>query len=145
MGTTPFEAAGEPRVVLRVTLPNALDQPPLMLAVRGVPPDDLAGWVSRHEDTITPSAAASSPPDAEIRVRAGARRSRSKNPATAAVDHPVRLLSVRPAVVAAARQAGLALACYTVDDPVEAARLFAAGVDAVFTDRPDRVWVDEGP
>jgi len=46
---------------------------------------------------------------------------------------------VRPAIVATARQARLALACYTVDDPDEAARLFAAGVAAVFTDRPDLV------
>jgi glycerophosphoryl diester phosphodiesterase len=51
---------------------------------------------------------------------------------------------VRAAVVAAARQAGLALACYTVDDPGAAARLFAAGVNAVFTDRPDRVRADRG-
>jgi glycerophosphoryl diester phosphodiesterase len=51
---------------------------------------------------------------------------------------------VRAAVVAAARQAGLALACYTVDDPGAAAKLFAAGVDAVFTDRPDRGRADRG-
>lgn len=43
-----------------------------------------------------------------------------------------------PAAVAAVRAAGLAIACYTVDDPQEAARLFALGVAAVFTDRPDR-------
>jgi len=49
---------------------------------------------------------------------------------------------VRPPIISATRQAGLALACYTVDDPGEAARLFAAGVDAVFTDRPDRVPAD---
>jgi glycerophosphoryl diester phosphodiesterase len=49
---------------------------------------------------------------------------------------------VRPGVVATARQAGLGLACYTVDDPGAAAKLFAAGVDAVFTDRPDRVRTD---
>ena len=49
---------------------------------------------------------------------------------------------VRPPIIDAARRAGLALACYTVDDPDEAARLFAAGVDAVFTDRPDRVRAD---
>jgi len=46
---------------------------------------------------------------------------------------------VRPPVINAVRWAGLALACYTVDDPDEAARLFAAGVAAVFTDRPDLV------
>lgn len=49
---------------------------------------------------------------------------------------------VGPAVVATARRAGVGLACYTVDDPGQAARLFAAGVDALFTDRPDRVRAD---
>ncbi len=43
---------------------------------------------------------------------------------------------------AAARRvkaAGLALRCYTVNDPAIAKRLFAWGVDAVFTDCPDRM------
>ena len=44
--------------------------------------------------------------------------------------------------IAAVRQAGFALACYTVNDPGEAERLFAAGVDAIFTDRPDRIRAD---
>jgi glycerophosphoryl diester phosphodiesterase len=44
-----------------------------------------------------------------------------------------------PADIAAVHQAGFALACYTVNDPDEAERLFAAGVDAIFTDRPDRI------
>lgn len=36
-----------------------------------------------------------------------------------------------------ARGAGLPVAVYTVNDPAEAARLFAWGVDSLFTDRPD--------
>ena len=44
--------------------------------------------------------------------------------------------------IAAVRQAGFALACYTVNDPGEAEWLFAAGVDAIFTDRPDRNRAD---
>ena len=38
------------------------------------------------------------------------------------------------------RAAGLPLACYTVNRRDEAARLFAVGVSAVFTDRPD-LWL----
>lgn len=34
---------------------------------------------------------------------------------------------------------GLPLACFTVDRPDEAERLYALGVSAVFTDRPDRL------
>jgi len=41
---------------------------------------------------------------------------------------------------AAVRAAGLPLACYTVDRRDDAARLFAMGVNAVFTDRPD-LWL----
>lgn len=37
------------------------------------------------------------------------------------------------------KDAGLALRCYTVNDPDRAKRLFAWGVDAVFTDCPDRI------
>ncbi len=36
-----------------------------------------------------------------------------------------------------ARQAGLPILCYTVNDPARARQLFAWGVNAVFTDRPD--------
>jgi glycerophosphoryl diester phosphodiesterase len=39
----------------------------------------------------------------------------------------------------AVRDAGFALACYTVNRRDEAERLFALGADAVFTDRPD-LW-----
>ncbi len=35
------------------------------------------------------------------------------------------------------RSAGVELACYTVNDPQAAQRLYAAGVAAVFSDRPD--------
>ena len=41
--------------------------------------------------------------------------------------------------IAVAHAAGLAIACYTVNDPVEAQRLLAAGVDAIFTDRLDLI------
>lgn len=41
--------------------------------------------------------------------------------------------------LAAVRDAGLPLACYTVNRRDEADRLFAMGVSAVFTDRPD-LW-----
>lgn len=37
------------------------------------------------------------------------------------------------------KQAGLGLRCYTVNDPALAQRLFDWGVDAVFTDCPDRI------
>lgn len=39
--------------------------------------------------------------------------------------------------VSEVRQSGLPLACYTVNDPARARELFALGVVAVFTDRPD--------
>ena len=39
--------------------------------------------------------------------------------------------------VAIARQAGRPVLCYTVNDPARARQLFAWGVSAVFTDRPD--------
>ena len=37
------------------------------------------------------------------------------------------------------RRAGYWLLCYTVNDPGVARRLFAWGVDAIFTDRPDLI------
>ena len=40
---------------------------------------------------------------------------------------------------AAAHEAGLAIACYTVNDPAEAQRLLSSGVDAIFTDRLDLI------
>ena len=39
--------------------------------------------------------------------------------------------------IGAVRSAGFRLVVYTVNDPARAARLLAAGVDAVITDRPD--------
>jgi glycerophosphoryl diester phosphodiesterase len=41
--------------------------------------------------------------------------------------------------IAIVREAGLAVACYTVNHYAEAERLLAAGATAVFTDRPD-LW-----
>ena len=42
-----------------------------------------------------------------------------------------------PAFVERARRRGRRVAVYTVNDRAEAERLFEAGVDAVFSDRPD--------
>ena len=47
--------------------------------------------------------------------------------------------ALAPEAAAAVRDAGFPLACYTVNRRDEAERLFAAGVSAVFTDRPD-LW-----
>ena len=47
--------------------------------------------------------------------------------------------SMTPAALQAVREAGIPLACYTVNRRDEAERLFALGVSAVFTDRPD-LW-----
>lgn len=44
-------------------------------------------------------------------------------------------------VAQAVRAAGFPLACYTVNRRDEAERLFALGVSAIFTDRPD-LWVE---
>jgi len=41
--------------------------------------------------------------------------------------------------VAAVRQAGLRMVCYTVNDPLRAQMLDEWGVDCVITDRPDIV------
>ncbi|BAL23457.1 glycerophosphodiester phosphodiesterase [Azoarcus sp. KH32C] len=47
--------------------------------------------------------------------------------------------SLDHATVAAVRQAGLRMACYTVNDPLQAQTLSKWGVDCVITDRPDIV------
>ena len=44
-----------------------------------------------------------------------------------------------PRSIDAVKSAGFGLAVYTVNDPARAARLLGAGVDAVITDRPDRL------
>ena len=41
------------------------------------------------------------------------------------------------------RAAGLTIACYTVNERDRAMALYAAGVAAVFTDRPDLFVADE--
>jgi glycerophosphoryl diester phosphodiesterase len=46
------------------------------------------------------------------------------------------------ASIAAARNAGLAYACYTVNDCADARKWLAAGAAAVFTDRPDLLRPD---
>ncbi len=48
-----------------------------------------------------------------------------------------------PASIGAVCRAGLACACYTVNDRVEARQLRTAGVSAIFTDRPDLWRPDE--
>ena len=53
--------------------------------------------------------------------------------ATLNIDHK----PLDAAKVAIARQAGRPVLCYTVNDPARARQLFAWGVTAVFTDRPD--------
>lgn len=45
--------------------------------------------------------------------------------------------------IAAVREVGLVVACYTVNDRDEAERLLACGVSAVFTDCPD-LWAAKG-
>lgn len=47
-----------------------------------------------------------------------------------------------PALIAALADAGVPVACYTVNGRDQAAALFAAGAVAIFTDRPDR-WAPE--
>ncbi len=44
--------------------------------------------------------------------------------------------------IAIARQAGRPVLCYTVNDPARAQQLFAWGVTAVFTDRPDALLAE---
>ncbi len=51
--------------------------------------------------------------------------------------------SAGPEAIAVVREAGLAVACYTVNDRDEAERLLASGVSAVFTDYPD-LWPATG-
>jgi len=51
---------------------------------------------------------------------------------------------LRPTGVAAIREAGLAVAVYTVDDPRRAKEMWSWGVDAIITDRPDLIHVEEG-
>ena len=46
---------------------------------------------------------------------------------------------VTEASVAFCREAGLSVSCWTVDDDAEMRRLIALGVDAILTDRPDRL------
>lgn len=46
---------------------------------------------------------------------------------------------VTPETVTLARQLNLSVSCWTVDEPDEMRRLAALGVDAILTDRPDRL------
>jgi glycerophosphoryl diester phosphodiesterase len=50
-----------------------------------------------------------------------------------------RASKIGPAEVAVAHDAGLAIACYTVNDAAEAQRQLSSGVDAIFTDRIDLI------
>lgn len=49
--------------------------------------------------------------------------------------------AITAAGIRAVRDAGVPLACYTVNRRDEAGRLFALGVSAIFSDRPD-LWVE---
>lgn len=53
-----------------------------------------------------------------------------------------RAADADPAAIAAVAATGVPLACFTVNRRDEAARLFATGAAAVFTDRPD-LWLPE--
>lgn len=46
---------------------------------------------------------------------------------------------VTPAAMAFCREAGLSVSCWTVDEEAEMRRLAELGVDAILTDRPDRL------
>lgn len=61
----------------------------------------------------------------------------------AAVGVHLNAAKVKPAQLAALREAGLRVACYTVNRREDVATLFSLGVDAVFTDRPDRWSAEE--
>lgn len=67
-----------------------------------------------------------------------------------AAQVPVRsrgLTIVRPAVIEAAHQRGIALHVWTIDDPGEMHRLLDMGVDGIMTDRPQalrQVMTDRG-
>lgn len=52
--------------------------------------------------------------------------------------HPSRVVTT-PLLVQRCREAGLALRCWTVDDPVEMARFMAMGVDGIVSDVPGLV------
>lgn len=63
--------------------------------------------------------------------------------ATGAIGVHLEAVRFDPGDGAALRAAGLAVACYTVNDRAMAMALHAAGVAAVFTDRPDLFAADE--
>jgi glycerophosphoryl diester phosphodiesterase len=65
-------------------------------------------------------------------------RNRMEEARARALHSSARALTAEAA--AALRAAGLPLACYTVNRRDDAERLFAMGVSAVFTDRPD-LWL----
>jgi glycerophosphoryl diester phosphodiesterase len=65
-------------------------------------------------------------------------RQRMAEAGALALHSSARALTVE--VMAEVREAGFPLACYTVNRRDDAERLFAMGVSAVFTDRPD-LWL----
>jgi glycerophosphoryl diester phosphodiesterase len=80
-------------------------------------------------------------------VLARARLARVYSPPFDALQVPVSqgsLTIVTPAVVAAARERGVALQVWTVNERDEMDRLLAMGVDGLITDRPDRALVALG-
>ena len=79
-------------------------------------------------------------PRSIARLRMSATRLRSRPRSVPCVQVPVRLGRVRivdERFVAAAHDAGIAVHVWTIDDPLEMARLLDLGVDGIMTDRPD--------
>jgi hypothetical protein len=127
MSPTQSDLVDEPSVFLRVTLPNALDQPPLTLAVTGVSPVEVACWTAQSEGPLEISICAPTLPDAELGVRTRAGTSLSRPSAVAGFDHPVRLLSSRPVILGCGRHR---LVCEEHrPDSLELAEVFGGAVD----------------
>jgi hypothetical protein len=138
MSPTQSDFVDEPSVFLRVALPDALDQPPLTLAVTGVSPAEVAGWTAQSEGVMRISISAPTLPDAQVRVRTRAGTSFSKPAAAAGFDHPVRLLSSRPVILGCGRHR---LICEEHrPDSLELAEVFDGAVDTASRTLLD-VWL----
>ncbi len=100
----------------------------------------LPPLVSSFSETVLQAVRATAP---ELRrallVHAVPRGWRDRLAALGCRDLHCAAASVRPATLAEARAAGIPVRCYTVNDAPTAERLFAMGVEAVFSDFPDRL------
>ena len=86
----------EPSVFIRVALPDALGQPPFVLAVSGLSRTALDRWTAENARVYGFSFTAPATPDAGLSVRTRGGGS-SRHPAvTAGVDQPVRMRARRP-------------------------------------------------